>query len=200
MIIGYIKNAKDKQDYQNQYNSIAKFAADNSFEVSCIYSDDSFENIKLIIPDKCTGIVINNISLIGTTLPDVRDNLYFLKKHNLSLYSVSDNYYFTKNNLTDEMLRGVDLAIDIRYKMVSVVTKKALAKKKETGFRLGRTSKNNKKQVLLDNENELFSLLDAGVSKVQIAKHFNISPVTIYNFLNHNEKYRNVYIKGAKND
>ena len=195
MIIGYIKNTGDKFDYQKQYDNISQFAKDNHISFSNIFASLSLEDLKQVIPTNCKEIVISNISILGNTLPMVRDNLRYFWERKINLHSVAENYHFTKESLTEEILHGIDLAIDIRYHMTSFVTKKALARKKASGFKLGRKGKPNRKIVLQNKESELYLLLDSGMPKIHIAKKLGVCVATLYNFLNRNHSI----VKGAEN-
>ena len=195
MIIGYIKNTEDKSDYKEQHDSITAFANDNSVNLSSIYASLSIEDLKQVIPPDCKGIIFNNISILGANLHVIRDNLRYFSKRKINLYSIADNYHFTPETLTEEMLQGIDLAIDIRYHMTSFVTKKALARKKASGFKLGRKGKPNRKIVLQNKESELYLLLDSGMPKIHIAKKLGVCVATLYNFLNRNHSI----VKGAEN-
>ncbi len=185
-VIGYIKTTDNESDYKLQHKDIMAFAASNGLVLSCVCADVSFENIKSIILPDYKGIIVSTIASLGSTLPTIRDNLYFCKEKGLSLYSVSEDYHFTTEHLTEERLQGFDLAIDIRYQMTSVVTKKALAKKKASGFQLGRKGKPNRSYVLSGREHDIYRLLESGMPKKQIAKELGVCAASLYNFLKRN--------------
>ncbi len=184
--IGYIKITDDKSDYNIQYEEIMEFGVKNDINISCIYVDSSFENIKSIVLPNYQGVIISNIICLGARLPIILDNLRYCRSRNLDIYSVAENYHFTTELLSEDVIKGIELALDIRYNMASAVTKRALAKKKTAGFTLGRQGRYNRKRILSGREDEVYRLLKSDMPKIKIAKEFNVSVASLYNFLKRN--------------
>lgn len=184
--MGYIKSTDDKSDYNTQYSEIMEFSLKNAIHVSCVYVDSAFENIKSIVLSNYQGVIISNIICLGARLPIILNNLRYCRSRNLEIYSVAENYHFTTELLSEDVIKGIELALDIRYNMSSAVTKYALAKKKTEGFRLGRQGRYNRKRILSGREDEVYRLLKSGMPKIKIAKELNVSVASLYNFLKRN--------------
>ena len=182
MFIGYIPHNEDQVDFADQYQRLASFAKEQGIEIGCVHSSESFENIKNIIQADCEGILINKISNIGSYLLDVKQNLQFCRERNLKLFSIDDGYSFDTSNLTKDFFKGMDIAIDIRSHLISQSTRKVLHQRKKEGKKLGRPFGAKVKSKLENNSVEILQMLDAGISKSEIARKLGINRASIYAF------------------
>ena len=186
MFIGYIQNNADKAEQARQYQQIQSFAKDNNLKLECIYTDYSFADIKAVIMSDCEGIIICNISTLGDSLAQIKDNLLFCRQKHMYIYSVEDGYHFDESNLTEDFFKGVDIAIEIRSNLISQNTKKVLKQRKNAGVKLGRPFGAVVKKRLDGKEDEIRKLLSQKVSKAEIARRFNVTRITVFNFIKHN--------------
>lgn len=182
MFIGYIPNNNDQADYADQYQKLASFAKEQGFELRCVHTGDSFEYVKKIVQSDCEGVLINKISNIGPYLQDIKDNLQFCQERNLKLFSIDDGYSFDTSNLTEDFFKGMDVAIDIRSHLISQSTRKVLSQRKKEGKKLGRPFGAKVKSKLENNSTEILQMLDAGISKSEIARQLGINRASIYAF------------------
>lgn len=187
MFIGYIKNNEDKNDQKSQSLAIRSFAQKNGLQLDCLCADYSFMDIKEMIFPNIEGVVIFNISSLGDSLAQIRDNLLFCRNHNLQIYSIDDNYYFNDNNLTDDFFKGIDVAIHLRSNLISQNVKKVLKKRKNKGLKLGRPLGTSIKKRLDGKEDEIRNLLAQNVSKSEIARRFNVTRNTVFLFVKKNK-------------
>ena len=91
------------------------------------------------------------------------------------------------------MPKALDLIINIRSSLTSIVTCKALSERKSRGIRLGRKTP-NKQHVFDGKEEEIREKLAKGVSKTQIAKDLGVSYGYFFTFLKSHPE-----LKGDKN-
>lgn len=182
MFIGYIPNNDDQADYADQYQKLVSCAKEQGFELRCVHTGDSFENVKSIVQPDCEGILINKISNIGPYLQDIKENLQFCQEKNLKLFSIDDGYSFDNTNLTEDFFKGMDVAIDIRSHLISQSTRKVLSQRKREGKKLGRPFGAKVKSKLENNSTEILQMLDAGISKSEIARKLGINRASIYAF------------------
>ena len=186
MFIGYIQNNEDKAEQAHQYQQIQSFAKDNNLKLECIYTDYAFADIKAIIMSDCEGIIICNISALGDGLSQIKDNLLFCQQLHIRVYSIEDGYHFDESNLTEDFFKGVDIAIEIRSTLISQNTKKVLKQRKNEGVKLGRPFGAVVKKRLDGKEDEIRKLLSQKVSKAEIARRFNVTRITVFNFIKRN--------------
>ena len=186
MFIGYIQNNEDKAEQARQQQQIQSFAKDNNLKLECIYTDYAFADIKAVIMPNCEGIIICNISALGDGLAQIKDNLLFCQQHRLRVSSIEDGYHFDESNLTADFFKGIDVAIEIRSNLISQNTKKVLKQRKNAGIKLGRPFGAVVKKRLDGKEDEIRKLLSQKVSKAEIARRFNVTRITVFNFVKQN--------------
>ena len=186
MFIGYIQNNEDKAEQARQCQQIQSFAKDKKLKLECICTDYTFADIKEVIIPNCTGIIISNISALGNGLVQIKESLQFCRQHRLKVSSVEDGYHFDESNLTEDFFKGVDIAIEIRSNLISQNTKKVLKQRKNEGVKLGRPFGAVVKKRLDGKEDEIRKLLSQKVSKAEIARRFNVTRITVFNFIKRN--------------
>ena len=186
MQIGYIQNNAGKTEQIRQHQALLSYAKNNDIHLECVYVDVSFANIRDTMLPSCDGILVYNISSLGESLAEIKDNLQFCKQHNLSVQSIEDGYDFKVQNLTDDFFKGIDVAIEVRSRLISKNTKKVLQQKKEEGMKLGRPFGAIVKKRLEGKEEEIRQLLLQKVTKAEIARRLGVSRITVFNFVKRN--------------
>ncbi len=183
MFIGYIKNSEDKAEQLREHKEIQDFAQKAGLDLSCVYSDSSFANIKEVILPTCQGLIICSISSLGASLSEIKENLFFCRQKDFDIFSIEDGYKLNSEILTPDFFKGIDLAINIRSDLISQNTKKILQRRKNEGVKLGRPLGSRVKERLEGKETEIRRLLSQKVSKAEIARRFNVTRVTVFNFI-----------------
>ena len=186
MQIGYIQNNASKTEQIRQHQALLSYAKDKGICLECVYVDVSFANIQETILPSCNEILVYNISSLGESLAEIKDNLVFCKQHNLSVQAIEDGYDFKVQNLTDDFFKGIEVAIEVRSRLISKNTKKVLQQKKEEGMKLGRPFGAIVKKRLEGKEEEIRQLLLQKVTKAEIARRFGVSRITVFNFVKRN--------------
>ena len=79
-------------------------------------------------------------------------------------------------------VKSLDVAIDIRSHLISQSTRKVLSQRKKEGKKLGRPFGAKVKSKLENNSTEILQMLDAGISKSEIARQLGINRASIYAF------------------
>ncbi len=186
MFIGYIQNNEDKAEQTRQYQTVQSFAKEQGLKLDCVCADYNFADIKEMILPKIEGVIIFNISALGDSLAQIKENLLFCREHKLQIYSMEDSYRFNENNLTDDFFKGIDIAIDVRSNLISQNVKKVLKKRKNEGIKLGRPVGALIKKRLEGKEEEIRKLLAQKVTKAEIARRFNVTRNTVFRFVKQN--------------
>ena len=182
MILGYLDTNTKNIDVESQRQQILQYTAANNLAVDMFVQESSVCAVasNLELTENHT-VIIANIVALGTSLQQIKENLSLLGEANLTLISVKEGYIWKPEEL-HSMPKALDLVINIRSSLTSIVTCNALSERKAQGVRLGRKTP-NKQHVFDGKEEEIKQKLADGVTKVQIAKDFGVAQVTLYAFL-----------------
>ena len=195
MILGYLDTNTKNIDVESQRQQILQYTAANNLAVDMFVQESSVCAVasNLELTENHT-VIIANIVALGTSLQQIKENLSLLGEVNLTLISVKEGYIWKPEEL-HSMPKALDLVINIRSSLTSIVTCKALSERKAQGVRLGRKTP-NKQHVFDGKEEEIKQKLADGVTKVQIAKDFGVAQVTLYAFLKQHPELKPQNVRG----
>ena len=195
MILGYLDTNTKNIDVESQRQQILQYTAANNLAVDMFVQESSVCAVasNLELTENHT-VIIANIVALGTSLQQIKENLSLLGEANLTLISVKEGYIWKPEEL-HSMPKALDLVINIRSSLTSIVTCKALSERKAQGVRLGRKTP-NKQHVFDGKEEEIKQKLADGVTKVQIAKDFGVAQVTLYAFLKQHPELKPQNVRG----
>ncbi len=187
MIFGYTQIGGTKEDILLQHNEIVNYAAARKYMLSEVLSaadvallDNNFHKGDILI--------VRDMAYLGHTLNQIRDAVQKFVSCGITLISAQDNRRIIPGSEAESLLRGFDLALDIRNKLLSRTTTQALAERKAAGVVLGRPQTAKIKKRLDGREAEISQLLAEGLSKAEIARRLNVSRVTLYKFIRKNQQ------------
>lgn len=195
MILGYLDTNTKNIDVESQRQQILQYTAANNLAVDMFVQESSVCAVasNLELTENHT-VIIANIVALGTSLQQIKENLSLLGEANLTLISVKEGYIWKPEEL-HSMPKALDLVVNIRSSLTSIVTCKALSERKAQGVRLGRKTP-NKQHVFDGKEEEIKQKLADGVTKVQIAKDFGVAQVTLYAFLKQHPELKPQNVRG----
>ena len=195
MILGYLDTNTKNIDVESQRQQILQYTAANNLAVDMFVQESSVCAVasNLELTENHT-VIIANIVALGTSLQQIKENLSLLGEANLTLISVKEGYIWKPEEL-HSMPKALDLVINIRSSLTSIVTCNALSERKAQGVRLGRKTP-NKQHVFDGKEEEIKQKLADGVTKVQIAKDFGVAQVTLYAFLRQHPELKPQNVRG----
>lgn len=191
MIYGYIRVSTDRQTVENQRFEIKRFCSDNGLQVDKWISETTSgaKEVnkrrlgKLLKGVKKDDIIIcSEISRLGRSLFMIMSILNHCMEIGAKVWTVKDNYRLGDDITSKVLAFAFGISAEIERKLISRRTKEALARKKSEGVRLGRPSGPGKR-ILDGKEKQLKAMLNAGVTKVQIAKVYRIHVSTVHEFL-----------------
>lgn len=191
MIYGYIRVSTDRQTVENQRFEIKRFCSDNGLQVDKWISETTSgaKEVnkrrlgKLLKGVKKDDIIIcSEISRLGRSLFMIMSILNHCMEIGAKVWTVKDNYRLGDDITSKVLAFAFGISAEIERKLISQRTKEALARKKAEGVRLGRPSGPGKR-ILDGKEKQLKAMLNAGVTKVQIAKVYRIHVSTVHEFL-----------------
>ena len=184
MFIGYFDESKKNIAIDDQKSIVMSYVNEHQMNVDIFFSSTDFSSIIDQINSENHTIIVANIACLGSKLEKIKDNLENLMSQKLDLISITEEMHLKSDDTLFEAIDGINLAIKIRSSMVSTITKKALNRKREQGYKLGRDFGYKHKRYIWDGkEEEIIKKLKSGLSRLKTAKEVGISIVSLYNFL-----------------
>ena len=191
MVYGYIRVSTDRQTVENQRYEIKRFCHENNLQVDKWISEtiSGTKEInkrrlgKLLKGVKKDDIIVcSEISRLGRSLFMIMSVLNRCMEIGAKVWTVKDNYRLGDDITSKVLAFAFGISAEIERKLISQRTKEALARKKSEGIKLGRP-KGPGKRLLDGKEKQIKAMLDAGLSKVQVAKVYGIHVSTLHEFL-----------------
>jgi len=103
----------------------------------------------------------------------------------VTLYSTKEHYVFDNSINSKVLCFAFGLVAEIERNLIAARTKEALALRKQQGIKLGRPiGYTYKLNILRENENQIYEMLNNGIAKKGICKKFKVSRSTLYRFIN----------------
>ena len=184
MFIGYFDESKKNIAIDDQKSIVMSYVNEHQMNVDIFFSSTDFSSIIDKINSENHTIIVANIACLGNKLEKIKDNLENLMSPKLDLISITEEMHLKSDDTLSEAIDGINLAIKIRSSMISTITKKALNRKREQGYKLGRDFGYKHKRYIWDGkEEEIIKKLKSGLSRLKTAKEVGISIVSLYNFL-----------------
>lgn len=196
MILGYLDKNEKNISVEEQREQIVQYVAEKALTVDMFLENEDVSVLTEQLNTNNHIIIIANIVALGTTLAAIKDNIRLFATKGIKVISVKEGLYLSFENIS-EVIKGFELALDIRNSLASIVTCKALAERKASGVILGRRTPNRTR--VFDNKGEYVKQeLARGVTKVQIAKDLGVSQGHLYAFLRAHPEVKPDF-KGADN-
>lgn len=193
MFIGYFDETKRNITVEDQKSIVMSYVNEHQMNVDIFFSSTDFSSIIDQINSENHTIIVANIACLGNKLEKIKDNLESLMSQKLDLISITEEMHLKSDDTLSEAIDGINLAIKIRSSMVSTVTRQALNKKREQGYKLGRDfGIKNKRYIWEGKEEEIKNKLMSGMSRLRTAKEVGISIVSLYNYLKINPELKNI--------
>ena len=209
-IHAYLRVSSLKQTTDNQKLAIVDFAQLNNLSVDHWISVD-ISATKSTVKRKITEmidcveegdtVIITEISRIGRSLQQNCAILKNLLDKGVEIRIIKENMILNRDNRTDinnkVMTTIFSLIAEIERDLLSERTKEGLARAKADGTVLGKP-KGTIQASRLDNKiDTIKELLDYGVPKSKISRQLDVTPKTLYNFMQKKSEAFKGYIKKA---
>lgn len=206
-VFGYVRVSTTQQDADKQWNTVLNYA--NDVLKSAIEKVEDTASGKIewrkrslgsIVEQAKAGdiIVVSEVSRLERSTLGVLEFLKVTAEREIEVHIVQQNLIFKgQNDLTSKILATtLGMAAEIEREFISQRTRNALEKVKADGKQLGRPKGKATKHKLDPRRSEIFSMLKKGVTKRSIARYLEVSPATLYSFIDREEN--KILEKGGK--
>lgn len=196
MVYGYIRVSTDKQTVENQKFEINNFCKNNNLTIAS-WIEETISGTKSVNERKL-GILLKKVkkddiiicaelSRLGRNMFMIMSILNYCMDNEIKVWTIKDNYRLG-DDLTSKVLAfAFGLSAEIERNLISQRTKEALARKKAEGVKLGRPKGSKSSHYKLSgNEDKIIKMLNKRISKVKIAKKFDVNRNTLSNFIKNN--------------
>lgn len=197
MVTAYVRVSTEKQDLDNQKKEIVRYANSKNIKIDnwveeIISGSVSRKNRQLeeLLSTLRSGdtLIITEVSRLSRTLLEILSIMEECIKKDIYVYSVKDGYTFNDSINSTVLIFAFGLVSEIERKLISARTKEALISRKMEGKILGRPiGARPARNILVEQADEIKSMLVAGVKIKQICDLFGVSRNTF-------ERFRNEFI------
>ena len=192
----YLRVSTHDQDIEKSKDSVLRFVNDRKFgPVRFVEEKVSGmvhwrkRRIAEIIDELKDGdrIIIPELTRLGRSTLECLEILKEAKERGIACYCVKENLELNSDGVQAKILATMlSLFAELERDFISMRTKEALKARKKAGVKLGRP-KGPGKSKLDPFKDEITSMLKVGVTKVKVAKKYNVYISTLNNWLEKNE-------------
>ena len=194
-VIGFLRVSTDCQNTEKFKNDVLRFANERRIgpvewveETVSGTVDWRQREIGRILQELQPGdvIITPEISRFARSLLQVLQIIEEAKKKDIAIFALKGNWQLNGNMESKVMLAILGLVAEVERDLISMRTKEALAARKAAGVQLGRR-KGPGKSRLDQYKVEIVALLRNGSAKSFVAKRYQVSEPTLYNWLAKNQ-------------
>ncbi len=192
--IGYIRVSTDKQDLNNQKLAILEYASKREMKihkfVETKVSSRSSTKVRKIDElldeiEEDDTLIVYELSRIGRSLGQIVNTVNTLIEKQVRFISIKEDIYISgTQSLRSKVTVGLfGIFADIERDLISQRTRQGLIAARLRGKVIGRPKGSIGKSKLDGYEEQIKELLDKNISKMSIAKIFDVSRSCLYNFM-----------------
>ena len=193
MIFGYIRVSTEKQTIDNQRYEIEQFCLNNELRIeqwieetiSGTKSPDK-RRLGIILKDikKDDLIICSELSRLGRSLFMIMSILSHCLSVGAKIWTIKDGYRLGDDIQSKVLAFAFGLSAEIERNLIAQRTKEALARCKSEGKKLGRHPGKAVNVKLSGHEDEIIRMLNNGMKKIEIGRHFGVHRQTVQIFVN----------------
>ena len=190
--VAYLRVSTNDQDFEKNKADILTFANDRDFG-KVVFVEEKVSGkkswkerkIKSVIDDLGDGdkLMVPELSRLGRSMLEVMEILAQAKEKGISVYAIKGNWELNGSIQSKIVGMVFAMAAEIERDLISARTKEALKARKAAGVKLGRP-KGKGKSKLDQYSEEIDAMLKVGAPKTHVARKYEISTPTLYNWLN----------------
>ena len=201
MVYAYLRVSTDDQTCQNQKIGIEQLALRLGLKIDKYITDDGVSgtcdpakrNLGRLLRKLKPGdtLLCSEISRLGRKLLMIMDILNTLAKKDCLLYTAKDNFVLGDNVQSKVLAFAFSLVAELERDLISMRTREALKRLKESGVKLGRPKGSITRHHKLDVFYErILRMCKKGYSKAKIARRCHCVDKTLRKYMQkHNIKY-----------
>ncbi len=197
-VLGYIRVSSDKQDSENQRQSILAFGHANRILVDEII-DITISSRKDMIQRRISELlmrlesgdtlIVSELSRLGRSIEEVIHIVNNLVASGIRIIAIKQGIDIKEHDMASKVMTTVfGLMAELERDLISSRTKMALAAKKAAGVQLGRPKGSISASKLDDRKETISELMRHRVAKSAIARMMNVSRSNLDGFI----KSRNI--------
>jgi len=193
--VSYLRVSSKLQNTEKNKADILKFANDRKFGnvefiEEKISGKKSWKERKLFDVinslNKDDRLIVPELSRLGRSMLEIMEILSIAKDKEISVYAVKGEWELNGTIQSKIIATVFSMAAEIERDLISSRTKEALAARKAAGVKLGRP-KGPGKSKLDKHRPEIIALLKNGSPKTFVAKRYDATLATVYNWLKKND-------------
>lgn len=192
-VYAYLRVSTQLQTIDNQKHEINHWCRRNGLTISTWVTESVSGTIawekrklgKLIKKMEPEDLMIcTEISRLGRNMLMVMSILNYCSQHGVRIHTIKDNFDLSDSINSKIIAFAFALASEIERNLISQRTREALAIKRQAGIKLGRPKGHSEKVArMLEDADNLQSMLKAGESKTSIARHYGVHRNTLYKYI-----------------
>ena len=185
MNIGFIKTDSQKISIEDQKAEIKSFC--NREHIALDRWEDKPDS--LLDQVKAFDLVICvELSSLGASILAVMEILSHCMEIGCKVWSIREGHRLGDCEMAKDLALAFDLYAEVKRKLISTQTKKALSLCREEGISLGKPSGSHNKKHKLDKDRALIRrMLSKGKSKAEICRRVGCAKNTLYRWLRQND-------------
>lgn len=209
MNYGYIRVSTDKQTVENQRYEILKWCGNRGIKIDgwieeTVSGTKNYTKRALgpLLAHICENdtIICAELSRLGRNFFMIMEILNICVNKRCSVQTVKENFSL-KNDIQSKVIAfAFSLSAEIERQLISQRTKEALAARKASGKKLGRTAgkRGRLNQKCVSQCKKIEDLLSSGVPKRRIAREVGVSSGTLYRYLAYTNRFTPKSRRSAK--
>lgn len=189
----YLRVSTSSQDTQNQLHGIRQYCQERGIEPDSVVEDTASGSVAwtarkigelLSVADKGDVLLVAEVSRLARSTLQVLEILKYASERQVSVVIVKSGLAFDNSMQSKITATILGLAAEIERDFISMRTREALAKRKESGQQLGRPNGALAKSYKLDEKRmEIERYQKLGINKTAIAKLVGVSRPTLRSWL-----------------
>jgi DNA invertase Pin-like site-specific DNA recombinase len=188
MIISYLDNSTGNIPTEEQKTLLEAYVSEKSMKIDLFLQGTDIQTILFSIQTAGHTLLISNILALGDSLKRITENLSKLKDKALTIVSVKENLTLVPVTLSEDFIKGMFFAAEIRSLLTSAATRRVLHEKRANGQKLGRAfGVRNKSNIATKYGKFILDARAEGMNKSQIARALHVSYRSVFNYLKKQE-------------
>jgi DNA invertase Pin-like site-specific DNA recombinase len=184
VIISYVDTGKNNIPAEEQQTLLSDYVSEKEIKIDVTLQGEDIADVLSSVQSKNHTLLVANVLTLGDSLRKITENLVKLQKSEMTIVSIRGDLTLTPAEMSDDFIKGMFLAAEIRSLLTSAATKRVLHEKRANGKKLGRAFGSHNKNNIATKYGEFMRNAHAnGMSMAEISRQLHISYRTVFNYL-----------------